>query len=113
MTTYDWAGAWTDPVPADAAQYLKDQSGVLAADFPKSVPILVLCKAIDSRLFRLNFWRSYNGSDGRTRWVCDVFVLFFVIPDLHPKQTQGTVGPAGGTVNTTFPYNARFAPILL
>ena len=44
VANYDWAGAWTDPIPADAAQYLKDQSGVLAENAPKSVRIHSRCQ---------------------------------------------------------------------
>ncbi|KAF7979352.1 hypothetical protein HWV62_42789 [Athelia sp. TMB] len=32
----NWADVWSDPRPADAAQYLKDQSGVFAGASPKS-----------------------------------------------------------------------------
>ncbi|KAF8874745.1 hypothetical protein BD779DRAFT_1678607 [Infundibulicybe gibba] len=48
----NWAQVWANPRPADAAQYLKSQSGVLAQASP-----------------RLNFWRAYSGSDGITRWL--------------------------------------------
>ncbi|KAJ7594442.1 cellobiose dehydrogenase [Mycena floridula] len=48
----NWAQVWTNPRPADAAQYLKNQSGVLAQASP-----------------RVNFWRAYGGSDGHTRWL--------------------------------------------
>ncbi|KAH8103281.1 cellobiose dehydrogenase [Cristinia sonorae] len=46
----NWADVWASPRAADAAQYLKDQSGVFAGSSPK-----------------LNFWRAYSGSDGITR----------------------------------------------
>ncbi|KAL1757668.1 cellobiose dehydrogenase [Schizophyllum commune] len=53
VDSYDnWAEVWDDPRPDDADQYLKDQSGVLAAASP-----------------RLNFWRAYVGSDGVTRYM--------------------------------------------
>ncbi|KAJ6611997.1 the flavin domain of cellobiose dehydrogenase [Mycena sp. CBHHK59/15] len=73
IDAYDsWANAWTNPRPADAAQYLKNQSGVYA----------------DASV-KLNFWRSYVGSDRKTRWV------------------QGTVRPGGVSyAMTNFPYNA-------
>ncbi|TFK37026.1 cellobiose dehydrogenase [Crucibulum laeve] len=48
----NWAQVWSNPRPADAAQYLKNQSGVLAQASP-----------------RLNFWRAYGGSDQKTRWL--------------------------------------------
>ncbi|KAI0067551.1 the flavin domain of cellobiose dehydrogenase [Artomyces pyxidatus] len=48
----NWADVWTDPRPADAAQYLKNQSGVFA-----------------SSSARVNFWRAYAGSDGITRFM--------------------------------------------
>ncbi|KAH9475934.1 substrate-specific activator of APC-dependent proteolysis [Psilocybe cubensis] len=48
----NWAQVWTNPRPADAAQYIKDQSGVLAQASP-----------------RLNFWRAYSSPDQRTRYL--------------------------------------------
>nr|AGE45679.1 cellobiose dehydrogenase [Phlebia lindtneri]AGE97206.1 cellobiose dehydrogenase [Phlebia lindtneri] len=48
----NWANVWSNPRPADAAQYLQSQSGVFAGASPK-----------------LNFWRAYSGSDNVTRWV--------------------------------------------
>ncbi|KAG6828939.1 substrate-specific activator of APC-dependent proteolysis [Tricholoma furcatifolium] len=52
IDAYDnWATVWADPRPADAAQYLANQSGVLAQASP-----------------RMNFWRALSGSDGITRW---------------------------------------------
>ncbi|KAF7355882.1 Carbohydrate-binding module 1 protein [Mycena venus] len=73
IDAYDsWANAWTNPRPADAAQYLKNQSGVYA----------------DASV-KLNFWRSYVGTDKKTRWI------------------QGTVRPGGVSyAMTNFPYNA-------
>ncbi|KAF7341559.1 Carbohydrate-binding module 1 protein [Mycena sanguinolenta] len=73
IDAYDsWANAWTNPRPADAAQYLKNQSGVYA----------------DASV-KLNFWRSYVGTDSKKRWV------------------QGTVRPGGVSyAMTNFPYNA-------
>ncbi|KDQ52894.1 carbohydrate-binding module 1 protein [Jaapia argillacea MUCL 33604] len=67
----NWADVWTNPRPADAAQYLKSQSGVFAGASPK-----------------MNFWRSYTGTDGKQRWA------------------QGTVRPGAASVNTTYAYNA-------
>ncbi|KAF8908090.1 hypothetical protein CPB84DRAFT_1674456 [Gymnopilus junonius] len=53
INDYDnWADVWTSPPPADVAQYLKDQSGVLAQASP-----------------RVNFWRAYSSPDGITRWL--------------------------------------------
>ncbi|KAF9561718.1 cellobiose dehydrogenase [Agrocybe pediades] len=53
VDSYDnWAQVWTNPRPADAAQYIKDQSGVLAHASP-----------------RLNFWRAYSGRDGKSRYL--------------------------------------------
>ncbi|KAJ6483504.1 hypothetical protein C8R47DRAFT_1217585 [Mycena vitilis] len=73
VDAYDsWANAWTNPRPADAAQYLKNQSGVYA----------------DASV-KLNFWRSYVGTDNKTRWI------------------QGTVRPGGVSyAMTNFPYDA-------
>ncbi|KAJ7779829.1 hypothetical protein B0H16DRAFT_726606 [Mycena metata] len=73
IDAYDsWANAWTNPRPADAAQYLKNQSGVYA----------------DASI-KLNFWRSYVGTDHKTRWI------------------QGTVRPGGVSyAMTNFPFNA-------
>lgn len=48
----NWGQVWSNPRPADAAQYLKNQSGVLAQASP-----------------RANFWRAYGGSDKRTRYM--------------------------------------------
>ncbi|KAF8066822.1 cellobiose dehydrogenase [Lyophyllum atratum] len=67
----NWAQVWSNPRPADSAQYLKSQSGVLAAASP-----------------RLNFWRAYSGTDGKTRWM------------------QGTARPGAASVTTNYPYNA-------
>ncbi|KAJ7662442.1 hypothetical protein B0H17DRAFT_1211914 [Mycena rosella] len=73
IDAYDsWANAWTNPRPADAAQYLRNQSGVYA----------------DASV-KLNFWRSYVGSDKKTRWI------------------QGTVRPGGVSyAMTSQAYNA-------
>ncbi|KAJ7055854.1 the flavin domain of cellobiose dehydrogenase [Mycena amicta] len=73
IDAYDsWANAWTDPRPADAQQYVKTQAGVYA----------------DASI-KLNFWRSYVGSDKKTRWV------------------QGTVRPGGVSyAMTNFPFNS-------
>jgi len=67
----NWGNVFTNPRPADAAQYLKDRSGVFAQASP-----------------RLNFWRAYGSSDGKTRYA------------------QGTVRPGAASVSTSFPYNA-------
>ncbi|KAI3611720.1 cellobiose dehydrogenase [Moniliophthora roreri] len=67
----NWADVWTDPRPADAEQYLADQSGVFAQASP-----------------RINFWRAYDGSDGKTRYL------------------QGTARPGAASVTTDLPYNA-------
>lgn len=48
----NWANVWANPRPADAAQYLKDQSGVFAGASPK-----------------MNFWEALGGSDGKTRYL--------------------------------------------
>ncbi|KAI8986846.1 hypothetical protein BD414DRAFT_545310 [Trametes punicea] len=72
IDAYDnWADVWSDPRPADAQQYLQSRSGVFAGASPK-----------------LNFWRAYSGSDGRTRYA------------------QGTVRPGAASVNTSLAYNA-------
>ncbi|KAJ3487294.1 hypothetical protein NLI96_g3648 [Meripilus lineatus] len=47
----NWANVWSSPRPADAARYLKNQTGVFAGASPK-----------------LNFWRAYSSPDGRVRW---------------------------------------------
>ncbi|RDX41638.1 cellobiose dehydrogenase [Lentinus brumalis] len=67
----NWANVWSNPRPADAQQYLKDRSGVFAGASPK-----------------LNFWRAYSSSDGKTRYA------------------QGTVRPGAASIDTTLPYNA-------
>jgi cellobiose dehydrogenase (acceptor) len=68
----NWDTVWTSPPAADVTQYLKNRSGVLAAPSP-----------------RLNFWRSYTGSDNRIRYA------------------QGTVKPgASDQLSTSQPYNA-------
>ena len=68
---YDnWAPIWTNPRTADANQYVQSQSGVFAASSP-----------------RINFWRTYGGSDGKTRYV------------------QGTSRPGSCCFTPTYPYN--------
>lgn len=58
VDAYDnWANIWSDPVPADAAQYLKSQTGVFAQSSP-----------------RVNFFRALSGSDGITRYVSFFFI---------------------------------------
>ena len=53
IDAYDnWANIWSNPRPADAAQYLESQTGVFASSSPK-----------------VNFWRALGGSDGVTRYV--------------------------------------------
>lgn len=55
IDSYDnWADIWTDPRPADAAQYLESQTGVFASSSPK-----------------VNFWLATSGTDGRTRYVSE------------------------------------------
>jgi len=71
IDSYNWDSAYNNPRPADAAQYLKDQSGVFAASSAK-----------------LNFWRSFVGTDGKQRW------------------SQGTVRPGGKPVSTSLPFNS-------
>ncbi|PFH51659.1 hypothetical protein AMATHDRAFT_58825 [Amanita thiersii Skay4041] len=72
VDAYDnWAKVWSNPRPADASQYLSNQSGVFAQASP-----------------RLNFWRAWGGSDGKTRWM------------------QGTARPGAASVTTSYPYNA-------
>nr|WFD55757.1 cellobiose dehydrogenase [Coprinellus micaceus] len=48
----NWAQVWSSPRQDDAAQYVKDRSGVFAHSSP-----------------RLNFWRSIEGSDKKVRWM--------------------------------------------
>ncbi|PPQ99962.1 hypothetical protein CVT24_009541 [Panaeolus cyanescens] len=67
----NWAQVWTNPRPADAAQYIQSQSGVFAHASP-----------------RINFWRAYGASDGKTRYL------------------QGTARPGAASVSTVYPYNA-------
>ncbi len=52
---YNWADIFSDPRPADAAQYLKSQTGVFAMSSP-----------------RVNFWIALGGTDGVTRYVCSI-----------------------------------------
>ncbi|KIY62194.1 hypothetical protein CYLTODRAFT_185011 [Cylindrobasidium torrendii FP15055 ss-10] len=66
----NWANVWDDPNEDDVAQYLADQSGIFAQSSP-----------------RLNFWRSYQGSDGITRYL------------------QGTSRPGASSWSDTFPFN--------
>jgi cellobiose dehydrogenase (acceptor) len=52
VDAYDnWGTVFSNPRPADAAQYLKNRSGAMASASP-----------------RVNFWRAYGGSDKRTRY---------------------------------------------
>ncbi|QRW07920.1 GMC oxidoreductase [Ceratobasidium sp. AG-Ba] len=69
IDSYNWTAVPTNPRPADAEQYLNDRSGPLAAPSAHA-----------------NFWRAYNGADGRTRY------------------TQGTCRP-GGSVPQGSSYN--------
>lgn len=56
IDAYDnWADIFSDPRPADAAQYLKSQTGVFAMSSP-----------------RVNFWIALGGTDGVTRYVCSI-----------------------------------------
>ncbi|TFK24100.1 cellobiose dehydrogenase [Coprinopsis marcescibilis] len=48
----NWSNVWTRPRTGDAAQYIKDQSGVFSHSSP-----------------RINFWRALHGSDKKTRWL--------------------------------------------
>ncbi|KAI0765073.1 cellobiose dehydrogenase [Fomes fomentarius] len=66
----NWADVWDDPPSADAQQFLTNHSGVFAGASPK-----------------LNFWRAYGGSDGKTRYA------------------QGTVRPGAASINSSLPYN--------
>ncbi|KZS87659.1 cellobiose dehydrogenase [Sistotremastrum niveocremeum HHB9708] len=53
IDAYDnWAPILDDPRPADAAQYLKSQTGVFAGSSPK-----------------VNFWQALGGPDGKTRYM--------------------------------------------
>ncbi|KZV90569.1 cellobiose dehydrogenase [Exidia glandulosa HHB12029] len=49
---WDSAVIWDNPRPADAAQYLKSNTGPFAGASP-----------------RLNFWQALGGPDGKTRWM--------------------------------------------
>ncbi|KAF5344858.1 hypothetical protein D9756_011190 [Leucocoprinus leucothites] len=72
VDAYDnWAKVWSDPRKADADQYIASQSGILAQSST-----------------RLNFWRAYPGSDGKTRYM------------------QGTARPGAASITTDYPYNA-------
>ncbi|THH08759.1 hypothetical protein EW145_g2494 [Phellinidium pouzarii] len=52
IDAYDnWADIWSNPRPADAAQYLQSQTGVFSSSSPK-----------------VNFWRALSGPDGITRY---------------------------------------------
>ncbi|TDL21117.1 cellobiose dehydrogenase [Rickenella mellea] len=53
IDAYDnWAPIWSSPRPADAAQYLKSQTGVFASSSP-----------------RVSFWSALGGPDNKTRWM--------------------------------------------
>ncbi|KAF5354114.1 hypothetical protein D9756_007316 [Leucocoprinus leucothites] len=72
VDAYDnWAKVWSNPRKADADQYIASQSGILAQSST-----------------RLNFWRAYPGSDGKTRYM------------------QGTARPGAASITTDYPYNA-------
>jgi cellobiose dehydrogenase (acceptor) len=72
VASYDnWNTVFTSPRPADAAQYVKNRSGVMASASP-----------------RVNFWRVYKGSDGKSRYA------------------QGTVRPGASLpLDTNYPVN--------
>ncbi|KAJ7859344.1 hypothetical protein B0H14DRAFT_3446723 [Mycena olivaceomarginata] len=86
IDAYDsWANAWTNPRPADATQYLKNQSGVYA---DASVKYAVGTVSSFPYL-RRTYLISYVGTDKKTRWI------------------QGTVRPGGVLYPmTNFPFNA-------
>ncbi|KAG8746293.1 hypothetical protein FRC11_012797 [Ceratobasidium sp. 423] len=68
---YDnWAPIWSNPRVADANQYVQDRTGVFASSSP-----------------RINFWRIYSGSDGKTRYV------------------QGTSRAGSWGISPIYPYN--------
>ncbi|KDQ11149.1 hypothetical protein BOTBODRAFT_190091 [Botryobasidium botryosum FD-172 SS1] len=72
IDSYDnWATVWDNPRPADAAQYLHNTTGVFATS-----PL------------KINWWKSYNGSDGITRYV------------------QGNAMP-GGVATPAVPYDSK------
>ncbi|KLO12879.1 FAD/NAD(P)-binding domain-containing protein [Schizopora paradoxa] len=48
----NWTDVWQSPRPADVAQYLKNQSGVLAMSPPKT-----------------SFWQAFSTEDGSTRFL--------------------------------------------
>ncbi|CEL59822.1 Cellobiose dehydrogenase OS=Phanerochaete chrysosporium GN=CDH-1 PE=1 SV=1 [Rhizoctonia solani AG-1 IB] len=71
VDSYDnWAPIWASPRVGDANQYVQSQAGVFAGSSP-----------------RINFWRAYGGSDGKTRYV------------------QGTSRPGACCFTPTYPYN--------
>ncbi|CAE6481722.1 unnamed protein product [Rhizoctonia solani] len=68
---YDnWAPIWSNPRVADANQYVENRTGVFAGGSP-----------------RINFWRMYSGSDGKTRYV------------------QGTSRAGSWGIAPIYPYN--------
>ncbi|KAJ1308933.1 hypothetical protein OPQ81_004617 [Rhizoctonia solani] len=71
VDSYDnWGPIWSSPRTADANLYVQSQAGVFAGSSP-----------------RINFWRAYGGSDGKTRYV------------------QGTSRPGACCFTPTYPYN--------
>ncbi|KDQ11151.1 hypothetical protein BOTBODRAFT_467653 [Botryobasidium botryosum FD-172 SS1] len=72
IDSYDnWLPIWDNPRPADAAQYLRNTTGVFATS-----PL------------KINWWKSYNGSDGITRYI------------------QGNAMPGGAAIPAV-PYDSR------
>lgn len=72
------------------------RSASLAARFMTDV-------SLTGFIARLNFWRAYGGSDGKTRYVRGYVLLRFDTDQW--KQAQGTVRPGAASINSSLPYN--------
>lgn len=90
IDAYDnWADIWDSPRAADAAQYLKSQTGVFASSSPK-----------------VNFWRALEGPDGVTRYVSYIRSSHRRAFTNQTPKVQGTVRPGFDSVTTSYAYNA-------
>lgn len=80
IDAYDnWAPIWSSPRPADAAQYLENQSGVFAFSSP-----------------RVNFWKALSGPDGVTRFVSGMSLLLLLSSWLITIMSIGSGNRSSG-----------------
>jgi cellobiose dehydrogenase (acceptor) len=101
---YNYTEAWWDPNPTDAAMYLHDRSGILAAAAPNIGPMI---------------WDQIKGSDGITRqlqWTSRMEGSLDFVPNNHSitmsqylgrgvvSRGRMTISPYMSTMVSTLPY---------